>query len=165
LVARSNSFLLEERQAFLQHAMEMALEEARSSLEHGDVPVGAVVYMGAQPIAKRHNEKELTNDPTAHAELLAIRDAAHAVGSWHLDGAWLISTLEPCPMCAGALLASRVELLAFGAFDPKAGACGSLYNLCVDPRFNHELEVVSGVLVDQCSSLLSKFFQARRDTR
>ncbi len=161
----SSSVLLGERRAFFEQAMEVALQEAQASLEHGDVPIGAVVYMSGQPIAKRHNEKELTNDPTAHAELLAIRDAARITGSWRLDGAWVVSTLEPCPMCAGALLASRVNLLVFGAFDPKAGACGSLYNLCVDPRLNHELEVVSGVLVDRCSSLLTEFFQARRDTR
>lgn len=142
--------------------MGMALEEAEAALAHDDVPVGAVVIAGGQVVARRHNERELTGDPTAHAEVLALRDASQALGSWRLDGATLVVTLEPCPMCAGALLASRVGRVVFGAADPKAGACGSLYNLCVDPRFNHEVEVVAGLRADECSAYLTKFFANRR---
>jgi tRNA(adenine34) deaminase len=143
-------------------AMELALEDASKAPEHGDVPVGAVVILDDQVLATAHNEREKTGDPSAHAELLAIRRAASTLGSWRLDGATLVVTLEPCPMCAGALVAARVGSLVFGAFDPKAGACGTLYNICSDPRLNHELEVESGLLADRCSSLLSKFFSTLR---
>jgi tRNA(adenine34) deaminase len=143
--------------------MAVALEEAAAALEHDDVPVGAVV-VGADGgiVARRHNERERTGDPTAHAELLALRDAADALGTWRLDGATLVVTLEPCPMCAGALVASRAGRLVFGAADPKAGACGSLYNLCADPRLNHELPVLAGVAAERCSALLTTFFADRR---
>jgi tRNA(adenine34) deaminase len=143
-------------------AMELALEDASKAPEHGDVPVGAVVILDGQVLATAHNEREKTGDPSAHAELLVIRRAASALGSWRLDGATLVVTLEPCPMCAGALVAARAGRLVFGAFDPKAGACGSLYNICSDPRLNHELEVESGLLADRCSSLLSEFFSTLR---
>ena len=113
-------------------------------------------------VAARHNERELRHDPTAHAEILALRDAAWALGSWRLDAATLFVTLEPCPMCAGAAVASRLERLVFGAVDPKAGACGTLYQLCGDPRLNHELDVTGGVLADQAGKLLSDFFSERR---
>ena len=119
--------------------MGLALEQARAALAHGDVPVGAVVLVDGKVIAARHNERELSGDPTAHAEVLALRDAAAALGGWRLSAATLVVTLEPCPMCAGALVAARVGRLVFGAFDPRAGACGTLYNLCCDPRLNHEL--------------------------
>ncbi|HET7720801.1 MAG TPA: nucleoside deaminase, partial [Acidimicrobiales bacterium] len=131
---------------------------------HGDVPVGAVVLAGGEVVARRHNERELRGDPTAHAELLALSDAAAALGSWRLEDATLVVTLEPCPMCAGALVAGRVGRLVFGAADPKAGACGTLYNLCADPRLNHELPVEAGVLADRCAALLTTFFAARRLT-
>jgi tRNA(adenine34) deaminase len=144
-------------------AMAMALEEAEAALAHDDVPVGAVVVAGdGRVLARRHNERELTGDPTAHAELLALRDAATSAGDWRLDDATLVVTLEPCPMCAGALVAARVGRLVFGTPDPKAGACGSLYNLCVDPRLNHELPVVAGVEADRCGELLTAFFRTRR---
>jgi len=143
-------------------AMAVALEEARRAVEHGDVPVGAVVLRDGQVVARRHNERELRKDPTAHAEILALRDAAEASGGWRLGDITLVVTLEPCPMCAGALVAARVGRLVFGAADPRAGACGSLYNLCADPRLNHELPVTPGVLPDQSAALLESFFAARR---
>jgi tRNA(adenine34) deaminase len=146
----------------LDAAMGLALEEATAATAHGDVPVGAVVLRDGEVIAQRHNERERTGDPTAHAETLALRDAAVVVGSWRLSGTTLVVTLEPCPMCAGALVAARVDQVAFGAADPKAGACGSLYNLCVDPRLNHEVEVVSGVRADESAAMLTAFFAERR---
>src|SRR5690606_39630335 len=112
---------------------------------HGDVPVGAVVLRDGEVVAQRHNERERSGDPTAHAEILALRDAATVAGGWRLDGTTLVVTLEPCPMCAGALVAARVDRVVFGAADPKAGACGSLHNLCADPRLNHAVDVVPGV--------------------
>ena len=142
--------------------MGLALEEATAAIAHGDVPVGAVVLRDGEVIAQRHNERERTGDPTAHAEILALRDAAVVVGSWRLSGTTLIVTLEPCPMCAGALVAARVDQVVFGAADPKAGACGSLYNLCVDPRLNHEVEVVPGVRAEESAALLTGFFGDRR---
>jgi len=142
--------------------MAQALAEARAALAHGDVPVGAVVVVNGEIVARRHNERERTGDPTAHAELLAVRDAAADVGSWRLDGATVVVTLEPCPMCAGALQQARVERVVFGAADMKAGACGSLYHLGQDPRLNHEFVTTQGVLADECAALLSDFFVARR---
>lgn len=143
--------------------MRAALEEARGALEHDDVPVGAVV---AGPdgaiVARRHNERERLQDPTAHAEVLALRDAAAEVGTRRLDGHVLVVTIEPCPMCAGAALWSRVHTVVFGAPDPKAGAVGSLYNLAVDPRLHHEMAVVDGVLADEAGALLTDFFATRR---
>ncbi|MFM9138820.1 MAG: nucleoside deaminase, partial [Actinomycetota bacterium] len=119
-------------------AMQVALDLAREASEAGEVPVGAVVVRDGRVIAARRNEREVTNDPTAHAEVLALRDAASIVGSWNLSGCTLVVTLEPCPMCAGAILNSRVSRLVFGAADPKAGATGTLYNLMSDPRLNHD---------------------------
>lgn len=142
--------------------MALAIEEAKAAAEHGDVPVGAVVAIDGEVVARRHNERELTNDPTAHAEVLAIRDAARAVGSWRLDGATIVVTLEPCPMCAGAILNSRMARVVFGAADMKAGATGSLYHLGSDPRLNHEFETTHGVRAEECAALLSDFFAARR---
>ena len=143
-------------------AMGLALEEAARAAEHGDVPVGAVALVDGQAIARRHNERELHGDPTAHAELLTLRDAAAVVGGWRLGAVTLVVTLEPCPMCAGALVAARVGRLVFGATDPRAGAAGSLYNLCVDPRLNHELPVTAGVRSEESAALLEAFFAARR---
>jgi tRNA(adenine34) deaminase len=145
-----------------EEAMALALDEARAAGEHDDVPVGAVVVVDGVVVARRHNERERVGDPTAHAELLALRDAATTIGSWRLDAATLVVTLEPCPMCAGALVAARVGRLVFGAADPKAGACGSLYNLCADPRLNHELPVTAGVAGEACAELLTTFFRSRR---
>ena len=146
-------------------AMGLALEEAALALQHGDVPVGAVAVVGGTVVARRHNERELQQDPTAHAELLALRESAQVLARWRLHDVTLVTTLEPCPMCAGALVAARVRRLVFGAFDPKAGACGSLYNLCVDPRLNHEVDVTHGVLADSSTELLASFFAARRTGR
>jgi tRNA(adenine34) deaminase len=139
-------------------AMVAALEEAALAPAHGDVPVGALALAGEEVVARRHNERELQKDPTAHAELLALRDAARTLGTWRLDAVTLVVTLEPCAMCAGALVAGRVARLVFGAPDAKAGACGSLYNLCVDPRLNHEVAVTHGVLAGDSADLLRRFF-------
>ena len=144
-------------------AMVLALQEAEGATMHGDVPVGAVLLSpDGHVLARRHNERELRGDPTAHAELLALRDGASALGSWRLEGTTLVVTLEPCAMCAGGLVAARVAAVVFGAPDPKAGACGSLYNLCADPRLNHEVRVVSGVGADPAAGLLTTFFADRR---
>jgi len=142
--------------------MALALDEARLALAHGDVPVGAVVVKDGEVIARRHNERELTGDPTAHAEVLALRDAATVVGSWRLNGCTLVVTLEPCLMCGGALVNSRVDRLVYGAADLKAGACYSLYNVCDDPRLNHKLEVTDRVRAEEAGQLLSDFFAGHR---
>ncbi len=142
--------------------MELALEQARRAAAAGEVPVGAVVIVGDTVIAARHNERETTSDPTAHAEVLALRDAAAGRNDWRLEDATLVTTLEPCPMCAGAALAARVERVVFGAYDPKAGAAATLYNLLVDPRLSHNAEVTGGVRADECGGLLSNFFADRR---
>jgi len=148
----------------LDALMLAALDEARAAATHGDVPVGAVVARASDGavVARRHNERERLGDPTAHAELLALRDAAIAVRSSRLDGYVLVTTLEPCPMCAGAAVLARVSLVAFGAADPKAGAMGSLYHLGADPRLNHEVTVRSGFRADECATVLAEFFAARR---
>jgi tRNA(adenine34) deaminase len=143
-------------------AMAAALAEARVAPDHGDVPIGAVVVVDGVIVARAHNEREAASDPTAHAEVLALRRAAEALGSSRLDGAVLVSTIEPCPMCAGAALVARVARVAFGAPDQKAGACGSLYNLGADPRLNHEFEVVAGIRASQCAALVTEFFAQRR---
>lgn len=143
-------------------AMSIALEEAKAALAHGDVPIGAAVLLGEEVVARRHNEREASADPTAHAEVLALRDAARAVGNWRLDDATLVVTLEPCPMCAGAAVAARLGRLVFGAPDLKGGACGSLYNLCSDPRLNHEVALVGGVLAGEAAELLEAFFRELR---
>jgi tRNA(adenine34) deaminase len=145
--------------------MDLALVEARLAADEGEVPVGAVALFGGRVVAARHNEREAAGDPTAHAEILALRDAAAAVGEWRLSGVTLIVTLEPCPMCAGALVAARVSRVVFGASDPRAGACGTLYNLCADPRLNHELDVTGGVEAAACGDLLSSFFATKRVDR
>jgi tRNA(adenine34) deaminase len=144
--------------------MGVALDEARAASEHADVPIGAVVARieTGELVARRHNQRQRDGDPTAHAEILALRDAANTAGSWRLDGYALVVTLEPCPMCAGAVVAARLDLVAFGAADPQAGALGSLYNLAADPRLNHESTVVDGVRADECGALLTAFFADRR---
>ena len=146
-----------------EELMRMAIAEAQLAEEHGDIPIGAIVVLNDEVLSSRHNERELQNDPTAHAEMLAIRDAAKALGTSRLDGTILVSTLEPCPMCAGAALLARVSKVIFGAEDPKAGALGSLYQLGSDPRLNHEFVVTPRVLQEECGRLLQKFFQSKRD--
>lgn len=142
--------------------MALALDEAAAAGAAGDVPIGAVVVVGGEVVARRHNEREARPDPTAHAEILALADAAAALGTWRLSDATLVVTLEPCPMCAGALVASRLGRLVYGAADLKAGAVGSLYNLCTDPRLNHEVPWTAGVRADECGALLTQFFAERR---
>lgn len=143
-------------------AMQLALAQARAAAEHLDVPIGAVVVRNGEVIAARHNERELVGDPTAHAEVLALRDAAAVVGHWRLLDCTLYVTLEPCVMCAGALVNSRIGQVVYGATDPKAGAVESLYHVCSDDRLNHRPPVVGGVLADECGQLLKAFFAARR---
>jgi tRNA(adenine34) deaminase len=143
-------------------AMRLAMAEAVAAEAHGDVPIGAVVVRDGRVIAARHNERELTGDPTAHAEVLALRDAAAVVGHWRLLDCTLYVTLEPCVMCAGATVNSRVGRVVFGATDPKAGAVASLYEICSDSRLNHRPPVTAGVLADECGALLKAFFAARR---
>ncbi|MEA2718025.1 MAG: tRNA(adenine34) deaminase [Actinomycetota bacterium] len=156
-MAIPESFLTDD-----EEMMRLALDEARAALVHGDVPVGAVAVIGGEVVARGHNERERRHDPTAHAEILVLRAAAEAAGGWRLGEVTLVVTLEPCPMCAGALVAARIARLVFGAADPRAGACGSLYNLCADPRLNHELPVTPGVRADECAALLADFFAERR---
>ncbi|MBA8991881.1 tRNA(adenine34) deaminase [Curtobacterium pusillum] len=144
-------------------AMERALDEARACLATGDVPVGAVVLdRDGTVVAVGRNEREALQDPTAHAEVLALRAAAAAAGDWHLEGHTLVVTLEPCPMCAGAIMASRASRIVFGAWDPKAGASGSVYDIARDRRLPHRSEVVAGVLEGACAALLDAFFAERR---
>jgi tRNA(adenine34) deaminase len=143
-------------------AMGLALAEAQRAGARGEVPVGAVVVADGLVIGAAGNQREADGDPTAHAEMVALRRAASEWASWRLSEATVYVTLEPCPMCAGALVAARVSRLVFGASDPKAGACGSLYNLCVDPRLNHEIEVTTGVCGAECAALLSAWFARRR---
>jgi len=143
-------------------AMRLAIERARQAEEHGDVPIGAVIVREGEPLAAAGNERELRGDPTAHAEILAIRAAAEALGGWRLPGTALYVTLEPCPMCAGAIVLARIPLVVYGAVDPKAGAAGSVLDVLAEPALNHRPEVIGGVLRDECAGLLEEFFAARR---
>ena len=143
--------------------MLLALDQARLAAGHGDVPVGAVVLdQAGDVVAAAGNEREIRHDPTAHAELLALREASRRLQSWRLSGLTLVVTLEPCTMCAGALVLARVERLVFGAFDPKAGAVSSLFDVVRDPRLNHRVDVRGGVLETECSALLKDFFANRQ---
>ena len=142
--------------------MRLALEEARAAAAGGDVPVGAVVVRGDEILARAGNAREREQDPTAHAEILALRQASSAIGSWHLEGCAMVVTLEPCAMCAGAIVLARLDRLVFGASDPKAGFAGSLGDLVRDGRLNHEVDVTVGVLADECGELLRAFFAERR---
>lgn len=142
--------------------MQLALAEAAAALEHDDVPIGAVAVRSGEVVAAARNERELRGDPTAHAEVLALRAAAEALGTWRLAGVTLYVTLEPCPMCAGALVLARVARLVYGPQDPRAGAAYSLYNVVQDPRLNHFVEITTGVLEEECAALLRTFFQGRR---
>jgi tRNA(adenine34) deaminase len=145
-----------------QYWMKQALAEARRAADLGEVPIGAVVVRDGEVVGRGHNRREVDGDPLAHAELLALREAARRVGGWRLSGCTMVVTLEPCPMCAGALVASRIDRLVYGAADPKAGYCGSLGNLVQDARLNHRLEVSSGVLAEESAVLLRGFFSSLR---
>ena len=145
--------------------MTMALRAAADAAESGEVPVGAVIFHHDRLIGRAHNQREMLQDPTAHAEVLAITQAASALGSWRLDDCTMYVTLEPCAMCAGALVLSRMSRLVFGAHDPKAGACGSVLDVLSCERLNHTVDVVSGVLAEPCGLILSEFFRARRRER
>ena len=142
--------------------MGLAIQEAITAKNAGEVPIGAVIEIDGQIVASRHNERETTNDPTAHAEILAIRDAAKFVKNWRLEKATLVVTLEPCPMCAGAIWASRVKKVIWGAPNMEAGSLGSLYNFGVDPRLNHQVGIIGEVRSLECSGLLSDFFAVNR---
>jgi len=142
--------------------MRMALEEARAAPLHDDVPIGAVVIRDGEVLARARNERELRRDPTAHAEVLALRRASEAAGGWRLTGTTMYVTLEPCAMCAGALVLARVERLVYGPQDARAGAAYSLYNITQDPRLNHQLAITTGVLEEECLALLQAFFTERR---
>ncbi|HEY5192238.1 MAG TPA: tRNA adenosine(34) deaminase TadA [Solirubrobacteraceae bacterium] len=145
-----------------EYFMRLALREAERAAEHEDVPIGAVVAHGGELIAAGHNERELRQDPTAHAEIIALREAARALGSWRVLDAVLYVTLEPCAMCAGAIVLARVPRVVFGASDPKAGACGSVLDVLGEPRLNHRPVLAGGLLAGECGALLSEFFASRR---
>jgi len=143
--------------------MQEAIELARKALESEDVPIGALVVYRGRVIGRGYNQREKLQDPTAHAEMLALTAAAEYIGHWRLENCTVYVTLEPCPMCAGALVLARVERLVYGARDEKAGACGSLYQITQDPRLNHRVETVGGVLAEACAELLQAFFRRRRE--
>jgi tRNA(adenine34) deaminase len=145
-----------------EYFMHLALREAELALEHEDVPIGAVVVRDGEVIAAAHNEREVRQDPTAHAEVLALREAASVTGGWRVLDAILYVTLEPCAMCAGAIVLARVPRVVYGASDPKAGACGSVLDILGEPRLNHRPEVAGGLLEIECGSVLSEFFRSRR---
>jgi tRNA(adenine34) deaminase len=145
-----------------EHFMRLALGEAEHALKHGDVPIGAVLVQGGEIVAAAHNERELRQDPTAHAEVLLLREAARHTGTWRLLESELYVTLEPCAMCAGAIVLARVPRVLYGASDPKAGACGSVLDVLGEERLNHRPEVAGGLLAAECGALLSDFFAARR---
>ena len=146
----------------LEAGMAVAVEEARKAEAHGDVPIGAAIFHDGELLARAGNERELRRDPTAHAEVLAIRAAAEALGGWRLPGTALFVTLEPCAMCAGAIVLARIPLVVYGAADPKAGACGSVIDVLAEPALNHRPEVIAGVRRHECADLLREFFASRR---
>jgi tRNA(adenine34) deaminase len=145
-----------------EHFMRLALREAERAMEHDDVPIGAVIVHEGEVLAAAGNEREARQDPTAHAELLALREAAAKLGTWRVLDAVLYVTLEPCAMCAGAIVLARVPRVVFGAWDPKAGAAGSVLDVLAEPRLNHRPDVSGGLLADECGALLSSFFAGRR---
>ena len=145
-----------------ERMMRQALAEAEMAMNAGDVPVGAVVAHDGQIIGRGHNQRELLQDPTAHAEMIALTAASTALESWRLVGCTMYVTLEPCTMCAGALVLARIDRLVFGTLDPKAGACGSVYNIVEDGRLNHQMRVDGGLLPDECADLLREFFAKQR---
>ena len=144
--------------------MALALAEAQRAYDEDEVPVGAVVVHEGRIIGRGHNRREALNDPTAHAEILALTAASNHLSNWRLTGCTLYVTKEPCPMCAGALVGSRVDAVVFGIYDEIAGCCGSLYQLCRDPRFNHQLEVTGGVLEEPCQEIIAAFFRQKRSS-
>ena len=146
-----------------QRYMKLAIDQAVIARENGDVPIGAIIVFKDTIIAKAHNQRHLLNDPTAHAEIIALTQAAEFIGNWRLNGCSIYVTLEPCPMCAGALVLARIDRLIFGCYDPKAGACGSLYNIPKDKRLNHNIETTSGILEADCAELLQDFFRTCRN--
>ena len=146
----------------MEEYMQEALKEANAAAAEGEVPIGAVIVRGGEIIARAHNRTEQAKDPTAHAEILAIREAASRLGGWRLPGCSMYVTVEPCSMCAGAIVWSRIERLYIGAMDPKAGACGSLYNIPCDSRLNHNVEIETGLLGEECSRLMKDFFRKLR---
>ena len=148
-----------------EHYMSLAIAAAHEAERLGDVPIGCVIVHDGKVIATAHNRRELDQDPLAHAELLALHTAAKAMGSWRLENCALYVTLEPCPMCAGAIILSRVADVYYGASDPKAGCCGSLMNLLADTRFNHQPKLVPGLLAEECGDLLTSFFKGIRERR
>ena len=155
--------LSDPRHPFHVHHMELALQEAAIAAEADEVPVGAVVVsIDHGVIGQAHNQRELLNDPTAHAEMIALTQAAQALGSWRLENCILYATLEPCPMCAGAVVQARLPYVVYGAMDPTAGACDTLYRIASDPRLNHRAQVIGGVLADRCAAVLTDFFAAKR---
>ena len=154
--------MFEDQAQFDEKMMGQALREAEAALETQDVPVGAVIVHQGHIIGRGRNQRELLQDPTAHAEMIALTAAAEALGSWRLIGCTLYVTLEPCTMCAGAMVNARIDRVVFGAVDPKAGACGSVYNVVEDTRLNHRVQLTSGVLAQQCGDLLREFFARQR---
>jgi tRNA(adenine34) deaminase len=155
--------LTDPRHPFHVLHMEMALEEAEQAADEDEVPIGAVIVsLQRGVIARAHNQREQLLDPTAHAEMIAITQAAQALRSWRLENSVLYVTLEPCPMCAGAIVQAQLPLVVYGAANPKAGACDTLYRITSDPRLNHQARVVSGVLAERCGGLLTEFFAAKR---
>jgi len=158
-----DSPLVDARSPFHEMHMEMALREAETAAAEDEVPVGAVIVSPTKGvIARAHNQREQLLDPTAHAEMIAITQAATALQSWRLEGCILYVTLEPCPMCAGAIVQARLPVIVYGAADPKAGACDTLYQITADPRLNHRAQVIGGVLADRCGSILSAYFGGKR---
>lgn len=156
-------FLHDSEQAAIdQYYMKMALGQAQAAMEADEVPVGAVIVLGDRILGRAHNQREQLLDPTAHAEMIVLTQAAEGLQNWRLTGTTLYVTLEPCAMCAGALVLARVDRLVFGARDPKAGACGSLFDIVRDPRLNHRLHVEGGLLEDECGGILRDFFSRRR---
>lgn len=155
--------LADPRHPFHVHHMEMALAEAENAAAEDEVPVGAVIVATDRGVIGRaHNQRELLKDPTAHAEMIAITQAAAALGSWRLENTILYVTLEPCPMCAGAIVQARIPMVVYGTLDSKAGACDTLFRITSDPRLNHQVRVVGGVLADRCAAILSAFFVLKR---
>lgn len=148
-----------------EFGMNLALQQAMSAARLGEVPIGAIIVQGNRIVGQGFNRRETWRDPTAHAEMIAIRDASETLGGWRLPNCTLYVTVEPCAMCAGAILQARIERVVFGVADPKAGCAGTLYNLLQDERMNHRVEVTSGVCAEACASLLSHFFQELRDKR
>ena len=147
-----------------QEFMELALEEAREAASLGDVPIGSVIVHKGDIVVRSHNLREALQDPTAHAEILALREAARKLDRWRLTGTTMYVTMEPCAMCAGALVLARIDRLVYGCWDPKAGACGSVFEIVRDPRMNHRMEVHAGLLEEECRSVLQEFFTNRRNT-